>query len=230
MKRLLSLMLCAVSLGVGAQTEYPYPYNPDGNNDGFINLSDLLDLLVIFNTEFSIGNANSDSTGAIMYLGDVKYYECLSAVESLSGSWRLPGERDVCKHLAFMAGVDSMNYWGNPNSNGWTRSVHGMDEVSKRYCTIGFTYQWGDDLEGVPNFDGVDYYQEPSYTNLTYSAKCFAVTEVKKSIEYTICTGFGAEEVVNCVNERLTQGWNLLGGVSSYSTFEAYQAMWRFSE
>ena len=129
-----------------------------------------------------------------------------------------------------MANVDSVNYVDNPNANDWNVPVHGMDEVSKRRCSVSFRYQWGDNLAEVPNFDGVSYYQEGSYTNLKYSAQCFAVTEVKRSIEYTICSGYGAEDVVSCVNERLTQGWNLLGGVSSFSASQAFQAMWRFTE
>ena len=89
MKRLLALMLCAVSLGVGAQTEYPYPYNPDGNNDGFINLSDLLDLLVLYNTEFSAGVLTTDSTSAIFYTGQMDFWDCASSCVSLTGNWKV---------------------------------------------------------------------------------------------------------------------------------------------
>ena len=45
MNRFFTLLLAASCLTAVGQTEYPYPYNPDGNNDGYISLNDLLDLL-----------------------------------------------------------------------------------------------------------------------------------------------------------------------------------------
>ena len=50
MKRLLALMLCAVSLGVSAQVTYPY--NPDGNADTLIGVTDLQDLLTNYGQPF----------------------------------------------------------------------------------------------------------------------------------------------------------------------------------
>ena len=47
MKRLVAMMMCAVSLGATAQIDWDFPYNPDGNNDGYIFSEDLLDLLVL---------------------------------------------------------------------------------------------------------------------------------------------------------------------------------------
>ena len=42
MKRLVALMICAVSLGAAAQSTITYPYNPDGNADGDIAVDDFL--------------------------------------------------------------------------------------------------------------------------------------------------------------------------------------------
>ena len=50
MKRLLALMLCAVSLGAAAQVTYPY--NPDGNADTLIGVTDLQDLLTNYGQPF----------------------------------------------------------------------------------------------------------------------------------------------------------------------------------
>ena len=50
MKRLVALMLCAVSLGAAAQITYPY--NPDGNGDGSITTYDLQDLLSTYGLSF----------------------------------------------------------------------------------------------------------------------------------------------------------------------------------
>ena len=51
MKRLVALMMCAVSLGAAAQITYPY--NPDGNADGDIAVGDLQDFLVTYGNPFS---------------------------------------------------------------------------------------------------------------------------------------------------------------------------------
>ena len=44
MKRLVALMMCAVSLGAAAQSTITYPYNPDGNADAIIGVTDLQDM------------------------------------------------------------------------------------------------------------------------------------------------------------------------------------------
>ena len=53
MKRLVAMMMCAVSLGVAAQSTITYPYNPDGNADGDIAVGDLQDFLVTYGNPFS---------------------------------------------------------------------------------------------------------------------------------------------------------------------------------
>ena len=52
MKRLIALMMCAVSLGASAQSTITYPYNPDGNADGDIAVGDLQDLLSTYGGAF----------------------------------------------------------------------------------------------------------------------------------------------------------------------------------
>ena len=51
MKRLIALMMCAVSLGAAAQITYPY--NPDGNADALIGVTDLADMLATYGNTFS---------------------------------------------------------------------------------------------------------------------------------------------------------------------------------
>ena len=53
MKRLVALMICAVSLGAAAQSTITYPYNPDGNADGDIAVGDLQDFLGTYGNPFS---------------------------------------------------------------------------------------------------------------------------------------------------------------------------------
>ena len=50
MKRLVALMMCAVSLGAAAQVTYPY--NPDANDDGFVGVSDVLESVATYGNFF----------------------------------------------------------------------------------------------------------------------------------------------------------------------------------
>ena len=89
MNRFFTLLLAASCLTVVGQTEYPYPYNPDGNNDGYISLNDLLDLLSVYGSEFNAGVLATDSTSAIFYTGEMDYWDCASSCVGLKGNWKV---------------------------------------------------------------------------------------------------------------------------------------------
>ena len=58
MKFLVTLLLAALSLNAVGQVEYPFPYNPDVNSDGYIGINDLMELLSIYGEEFGSDHAN----------------------------------------------------------------------------------------------------------------------------------------------------------------------------
>ena len=89
MNRFLTLLLAATCLTTVGQTEYPYPYNPDGNNDGYISLNDLLDLLSVYGSEFNAGILATDSISAVYYTGELDYYDCASSCVALRGNWKM---------------------------------------------------------------------------------------------------------------------------------------------
>ena len=86
MKRLVALMMCAVSLGAAAQVTYPY--NPDGNADTLIGVTDLQDLLVVYGNPFLpqevlvdgeplsdvIGDLQTQIESMQLALGTTEYY------------------------------------------------------------------------------------------------------------------------------------------------------------
>ena len=53
MKKLFTLILAVACFTSSAQTEYPYPYNPDFENDGFVGIEDVLELLSVYGTPFT---------------------------------------------------------------------------------------------------------------------------------------------------------------------------------
>ena len=67
MKRLVAMMMCAVSLGAAAQSTIAYPYNPDADGDSFIGVSDILEGVATYNTEFYPSEIQIDGVG----LGEV---------------------------------------------------------------------------------------------------------------------------------------------------------------
>ena len=61
------MVLCAVSLGAAAQSTITYPYNPDGNADALIGVTDLQDMLSVYGGAFSPSEIQIDGVG----LGEV---------------------------------------------------------------------------------------------------------------------------------------------------------------
>ena len=89
MRTLITLLFAALSLNAVGQVEYPYPYNPDGNNDGLISLNDLMDLLALYGLEYNAGVLATDSISAIYYTGEMDYWDCASSCVGLRGNWKM---------------------------------------------------------------------------------------------------------------------------------------------
>ena len=80
MKRLVALMMCAVSLGAAAQSTITYPYNPDGNADSLIGASDIQDLLSVYGLPFSPSEIVLDGQTLTTVLTQLQ-----NSIDSLSG-------------------------------------------------------------------------------------------------------------------------------------------------
>ena len=61
MKYLITCVVLSFSLACGAQTDYPFPWNPDSNFDGWVSTEDLLQLLTVFGTQFEPDAWETDS-------------------------------------------------------------------------------------------------------------------------------------------------------------------------
>ena len=72
MKRLVTLMICAVSLGAAAQSTITYPYNPDGNADALIGVTDLQDMLSVYGGAFSPSEIQIDGVGLTEVIGQLQ--------------------------------------------------------------------------------------------------------------------------------------------------------------
>ena len=80
MKRLVALMICAVSLVAAAQSTITYPYNPDGNADALIGVTDLQDMLSTYGGAFSPSEILLDGETLTTVLTQMQ-----NSIDSLSG-------------------------------------------------------------------------------------------------------------------------------------------------
>ena len=138
MKKLFTLLLSAACFTASAQTEYPYPYNPDWNNDGFVSMNDLLDLLSIFGSEYYSGVLATDSISAIMYTGQLDYWDCTSSCVALAGNWKVLDHYLVGSYRSEIVEGSAQSWWldhrvfeGNPNSQ-FFRLTHYGDTTELR--------------------------------------------------------------------------------------------------
>ena len=53
MKKLFTLLLAAACFTATAQSDIDYPYNPDFENDGFVGIEDVLELLSVYGIPFT---------------------------------------------------------------------------------------------------------------------------------------------------------------------------------
>ena len=91
-KVLILVVAACFTSGTQAQFNVPVPYNPDGTADGFIGVEDLIELLAIFGSEFESSALVSDSTSAIVHLGQGDYFDCAAWCSELQGNWKVLDE------------------------------------------------------------------------------------------------------------------------------------------
>ena len=240
MKRLVSLMMCVLSLEAAAQMEFPFPYNPDGNQDGFIGLNDMLDLLSLYGNEFP-ESFYGDSSGAILNVGQMTFSECLRTAKSMGNSWRVTRQLDFHRWLdaileqgsnAFeSSGNSAMSYTGwlhmkddDPGkfqlrfNAGYNTTVHGTSYAIESSASYIESEDW----------QGGDYYG--AHFNVLSTKQCFVVTEVRPSLEYHIAIKSSVADLKQTVNDSLENGWNLLGGAVINWSGTTSQTMWRIRD
>ena len=211
MKHLMTLLALVVAVTAGAQTSIPTaPYNPDSDMDGMITVEDLMSLLTLFSTEFSAYTLSltSDSSMAALYVGQLDYFDCRVKCDTIQGNWKV---LELDNYGYFRNDLDSLQ------SNGqyaWLN--HGWVDQNK-VLAISLIYD------------------SPSEIATTNPYNCVCQTETYPLVEYAVCYdtagGNGPQALEDCVNAKLNEGWNLLGGVSIGSTYRIYsQAVWRWAE
>ena len=228
MKHIFTISLCFLALSLSAQTdgwEYPFPYNPDGNADGYIALDDLMDFLALYGQEYP-DSFYSDTTRAVLNLGEMGALNCHSSAEAAGKEWRVMSVNDIAHVTPLLT-----NFFASSWNDFW------FDSPNQQFSRIYFV------VDNNTSDSGLDYvidsegdrfktYLETyssSSINLSYKYNCVLVSEVHREVEYHIVSG-GQESVSSAVSDSLSNGWKLSGGISAYSSGNHKQAIWRWAE
>ncbi len=235
MKQFLTSLLLGLSLLASAQNDgwqYPFPYNPDGNSDGYISLNDMLDLLSVYGQEYP-ETFYGDSTGAILEMGFMGFDACLASAKQAGPSWRMSSRKDLIVWGNWIGNSLSEEFnSGGPTNYNVLHHSPAIEEFGS--LRLSFNVNWGE-TAGIPNLQSVTPYVE---NDMFGSGRCYLVTTVKAEIEYDVCTatsqGYSntptnTNTLEDCVNQKLSEGWNLIGGVARHNN-DNMQALWRYKD
>ena len=241
MKHIFTISLCFLALSLSAQTdgwEYPFPYNPDGNADGYISLDDMLDLLAVYGQQYP-ESFYTDTTRAVLNLGEMGAHSCLLQVKAAGQDWRMMSDIDI----PYFAQL-SVNVLPTSNYSNWTHHAWYWDTKDYRADNVDFLFYKSSVYDCDPNLDCL-YSADSTFflTQLNWTGNdddntyildnrsCLIVSEVRPEYEYTNCSAQGGQDEIfkDCIESKLNEGWiPWQGGAHNYHP--QYQGFWRIKD
>ena len=234
MKQLLTSLLLGLSVLASAQNDgiqYPFPYNPDGNSDGYISLNDMLDLLSVYGQEYPQSFA-TDTSRAVLNLGRMGAHVCKRQAELAGRAWRVMTKQDLYLFAELAVNTftdDGFEYtWTSSDFNGqmvYTRFIDkpiselstSVDYIVKSDSTVIFDVQ-------------VEEQQTNGTIYLRSKYRCLIVSEVKPEYEFSYCITVSGGDFTTCVTDKLNDGWIPMPGGTKNSPSQFYQGFWRIVE
>lgn len=205
MNRFFTLLLALTCLTAVGQSEYPYPYNPDGNNDGYIGLTDLLDLLTAYGQDFTPDELAVSDDAAIIDLGPMFFGRCIVECSKLEGDWRVS---DIEGLGAFEADLEPSTWY-------WTESIEGGLGGSSSYR-----------LPAIQNttFETALVSETENYY------RCACLTRAYPGIEYK-CLQTSDNAFESAAQALIDEGYHPLGGPTNRSGYtQLIGCFWRLTE
>lgn len=214
MKHLTLLLACSLALCLSASAQltpqqYPFPYNPDSNQDGMVSMTDFLEILGLFGQAYP-NSFHSDSTRAVLDLGLIGAVQCTQQAEAAGTDWRVLTSKDIYEFAPLL--VDGESYNDAQFFHFWSGALN--------YMSWGQFYQNDCGSPGydcISNTDSTASYrfslQEIALSSNTYPETrrhCFLVTEVRPTILYQPWPGEDA------IPELLNNGWWPLVGTEGF--------------
>ena len=214
MRHLLTAFACFFTVSISAQSIYPW--NPDSNSDQFIGFTDVLDLLAVYGSEFTPENifCNSDSTSIIIDQGELSAPQCMMTCKGMPGNCRVMNLSDAgfiwdeIVSDAFAGTYNSFGVWlGGDDENYLNLALRRQDNP----------YETGIYVGSAPTATGGGYSPARSY-------QCYCATHERRKVEYDYCFGVDPTNLtfLDCIEEKLAEGWYPLSGWISDFTKQGY--------
>ena len=227
MKQFLTSLLLGLSVLASAQNDgfqYPFPYNPDGNSDGYISLNDMLDLLSVYGQEYP-QSFYSDTTVAVLNLGRMGAHNCQAQAKQAGSEWRIPDRSELARFSPAAVNTipsgESASAWlliDETMVYSWhfTPSTdNGQDRIYTADSSFAYFVNHKQGLSGSGN------------TNITEKRSCCLVSEVRPEFEFSYCNTGSGGDFTTCVTDKLNDGWIPMPGGNRNSPSGFYQGFWR---
>ena len=234
MKQLLTSLLLGLSVLASAQNDgfqYPFPYNPDGNSDGYISLNDMLDLLSVYGQEYP-QSFYSDTTVAVLNLGKMGAHTCQAQAKQAGSEWRIPHVSELARFSP--AAVNAIPQ-GQSSASAWFLDRSNILVSPWNFSVATPTNDPSYDL--IPRADSSEVYSvnhspfnNGSFVNVTTTKTCFLVSEIRPEFEYSYCNTGSGGDFTTCVTDKLNDGWMPMPGGTKNSASYFYQGFWRIVE
>ena len=190
---------------MSAQTDYPFPWNPDADLDGWVSVEDLLQLLTVFNSQFEPDTWETDSLSAAVVLdGNHNYFQCQSYCNDIEGHWRMADLDAFGRHFDLASSV-SAYFWVNGNDK-----LNSSDFAYDTYQLYGPT----GDMDNV------------SVTNFSQAKKCMCYIQSSPLMpsQYTDGSNIALWGSVSDLQEQVDSLQGLIDGVVSWTTSDSISA------
>ena len=214
MKHLTLLLACGLALCLSASAQftpqqYPFPYNPDSNQDGMVSMTDFLEILGLFGQEFP-NSFYSDSTRAVLDLGEMGAIQCVQQAEAAGADWRILSVKDIYDFAPLMVNTPNIEE-GYYLFHYWSPELNFMNVG---YLTTDSEAQVNDWVYNTDSTLAFRFGHEEVTFNaplrLTHLRRCYLVTEVRPTILYT------APNYEWQVEDLLNDGWQPLGNANGF--------------
>ena len=232
---------CLTAVGQQDLWEYPFPYNPDGNADGYIGLNDMLDLLSVYGQAYP-ESFYSDSSRAILDLGVMTYSECNQQAWSAGISWRVMAVDDFHYWFQYLLASGQVEFEssssGSSNLSAWLR----LNDGDPGTFNLRYDSDYSIDFAGgtynlYPN-DAFVFYEgqkengnDGRYYPLS-NRRCYLTSQVVPEVQYFVVQENSCSATIEAVSDSLSNGWKIAGGASRGlgSDFNCMQGIWRFAQ
>ena len=223
MKHLMTLVALLVSTAAVAQIP-TFPWNPDGNGDGVIGSSDLIELLTVYGQEFQNAIVSENQESALVYVGYMGLFQCKYSCSNLPGNWMLPQPEDLVAVIDSLIAADydtwdGEHFWVTDNFPG-TGKVNADNVIfPEDWTDLRYPY-----LRAFLQDDGQIDMKVRHIVDESTLRQCFCSIKQLPRVEYSACA-----DVINdpgCANQLVSDGWYPMGSVSDSGT----QAFWRFAQ